>query len=200
MLRLLGTLSSQYAPGQTQHLLDQHLAKFCHFEAAVTTKGRKVARRCHVLVFAHILHTQYIAPPVMLCTCADGSVKCQDLRWTKRLSNVDVVPTAFTSSLAVALFILYWVLRHREKDIGLRGISAFWGVYWFAHYLKDMGFSCTWVLWLGRDGMHFLVDEWVDRRQRKRLRLDFEELVREGLEKRPERVRDMYREAVIPGP
>lgn len=155
---------------------------------------------CHALVFAHLMYTQYTAPPKILRTSADGSVESQDLRWTRRLHNIGVVPTAFVSSLAVALFSMYWVPRHREKDIGLRGFSAFWGAYCFAHQLKDMEFSCTWGLWLGCDGMLTVVDEWVGHMQRKRLWLDFEELVRGRLEERPEKLRDIYNDTVALGP
>ena len=124
----------------------------------VSTEWRKKFQRseigfdswCNALVVAHVMYTQYIAPSSDLCTRADGSVRNQGLRWSQRLPNVDVVPTAFVSGLAVALISMYWAPRNREKDIGLRAFSAFWGAYCFAHQLKNRGFSCTWGLWLVR--------------------------------------------------
>jgi hypothetical protein len=44
------------------------------------------------------------------------------------------------------------------------------------------------------------IDEWLNRMQTKRLQLEFEKLVREGLEERQEKPRDMYKEATMPGP
>ncbi|KAF3047097.1 hypothetical protein E8E12_011202 [Didymella heteroderae] len=137
---------------------------------------------CHALVVTHVLYTQYTTPPSILFTSADGSVRREEPKWTYLPPNSDAVPTAFTCSLAVAWISLYLVPRNREKDIWLRGFSASLGSYHFANQLKDVGFSCTWALWLGSDGMLWAVDQWVSRMQRKRLQLSFEKLAREGLE------------------
>jgi hypothetical protein len=81
----------------------------------VPTEWRKKFQRseigfascCHALVVAHVMYTQYTAPSSDLCTCADGSVRSQGLRWSQRLPNVDAVPTVLVSSLAIALFSMY---------------------------------------------------------------------------------------------